>query len=206
MQLNDYSPDYFEKAFRSPLQRAWHIKRLKMVKKVLNRSSWGTVLDAGCDGGSFIKRLESLTSLEFVGLDIHLEAIKYANSRIKRSHFILGDVLHLPFRSLSFDYVMCLEVLEHVDMPLVALKELHRCLKLGGTCIISVPNSESKLFKLIWKFWVSTFGKVWKGLHVQEFSYKDLKKLIIKSGFKVFCGRRTHLGMMLFFNLTKLTN
>lgn len=51
-----------------------------------------------------------------------------------------GSVMELPFRDDTFDSVFCSQVLEHVPMPEKALQEFHRCLKPGGSLVISVPH------------------------------------------------------------------
>lgn len=45
--------------------------------------------------------------------------------------FVTGDIMALPFRDNTFDYVYCSHVLEHVEDPEKALKELMRVGKRG---------------------------------------------------------------------------
>ncbi|MBF0340736.1 MAG: methyltransferase domain-containing protein [Magnetococcales bacterium] len=52
---------------------------------------------------------------------------------------VCGDVTSLPLPEASFDTVVCLEVLEYVADPLLALRELHRVVMPGGRLILSVP-------------------------------------------------------------------
>lgn len=40
--------------------------------------------------------------------------------------FVVGDVYSLPFRDGAFDYVVCSHLLEHVDDPAAAIRELER--------------------------------------------------------------------------------
>lgn len=46
----------------------------------------------------------------------------------------------IPFPSGAYDFVFCLEVLEHVPNPAGTLAEIHRVLKPGGVLTLSVPN------------------------------------------------------------------
>jgi SAM-dependent methyltransferase len=48
----------------------------------------------------------------------------------------------LPFENNTFEYIMCIDVLEHVDYPKV-LKEIHRILKPDGIVEIRVPHFTS---------------------------------------------------------------
>ncbi len=46
----------------------------------------------------------------------------------------------IPFADNFFDVIFAIEVLEHTPRPYDFFKEAQRCLKSGGTLIISVPN------------------------------------------------------------------
>lgn len=52
------------------------------------------------------------------------------------------NVLPLPFESDSFAEILCLDILEHVDYPLL-LAECHRILEPEGRMIIEVPHFSS---------------------------------------------------------------
>lgn len=51
----------------------------------------------------------------------------------------VASVYELPFESESFDVVLCLSVLEHLETPQKAIEEMKRVLKPGGRIIVSVP-------------------------------------------------------------------
>lgn len=49
------------------------------------------------------------------------------------------DVTHLEVESNSFDLVLCYHILEHVENDRLAMQELYRVMKKGGTCLIQTP-------------------------------------------------------------------
>jgi SAM-dependent methyltransferase len=53
---------------------------------------------------------------------------------------VRGDGLHLPFDDATFDRVICSEVLEHLHLDHVAMAELARVLRPGGTMAVTVPR------------------------------------------------------------------
>lgn len=53
------------------------------------------------------------------------------------------DLQHLSFGSESFDYILSFDVLGHVPDVDRAFRELHRCLKPGGSVLFTVPFSVS---------------------------------------------------------------
>ena len=52
---------------------------------------------------------------------------------------LVGDIHRLPLPDSSLEAVICIAVLEHVEEPQKAMKEIYRVLKPGGFCFIYVP-------------------------------------------------------------------
>ncbi len=53
--------------------------------------------------------------LEVVGIDIFKSYLDEAKGKGVYQELILGDVRHLPLKDKSFDVVICMEVLEHLE-------------------------------------------------------------------------------------------
>lgn len=49
----------------------------------------------------------------------------------------VGDAHALPFENGSFNFILCTEVLEHLHSPWVAIAEMKRVLRPGGTLILT---------------------------------------------------------------------
>lgn len=56
-----------------------------------------------------------------------------------RAPHLLADVTRLPFANDALDVILCLEVLEYVDDPRLAISEMFRVLKPGGLLALSTP-------------------------------------------------------------------
>lgn len=50
---------------------------------------------------------------------------------------LVADVHNIPIRDNFFDLVLCIEVLEHLENPALAISEMRRVLKKNGTLILS---------------------------------------------------------------------
>jgi SAM-dependent methyltransferase len=50
---------------------------------------------------------------------------------------IVADITSLPFDDESYDFVLCIEVLDHLKEPRKAADELYRILRKGGTLIMT---------------------------------------------------------------------
>lgn len=110
--------------------------RLKRVKQQLRGTS---VLDVGCGKADFLKLIED--SYQIDGVEVNQKRVSYCNQVLGQDAVRLGNLSRkLVFKSNSFDTVTCLEVLEHLDDPARALKELVRLSR--KRVIITVPFNE----------------------------------------------------------------
>jgi len=97
-------------------------------------------LDLGCGNGEYRHPIEKL-GYRWAGIDFdHPDAPVHA------------DAHALPFPDDTFDVIVSLAVLEHVQFPDIVLREAHRVLKPGGRIIASVaylvPFHASSFFNM----------------------------------------------------------
>jgi SAM-dependent methyltransferase len=83
---------------------------------------------------------------------------------------LLADVHRLPFREETFDIVLCTEVLEHLDAPDSALRELHRVLKPGGKLLLTTPFAYAIHYAPTdyWRYTRFGLGRLLRGFRVEE--------------------------------------
>lgn len=196
-------PDWYDQGLKRNLfQRFWHSKRFRTVRS-MTRPAQGAILDIGCDGCTFTGVLVEKANPSLVaGIDVSGSSLDY--SRRKHPEFLLAkaDGHQLPFRDKAFSAIFCLEVMEHMEHPEEALREMHRCLRDDGYCIILVPI-ESLLFRAIWWVWTRFKGKVWVGAHVNHFDVRTLRTMAERSGFTIEEDKRFMLGMLEAMLITK---
>ncbi len=70
---------------------------------------------------------------------------------------LVGDIHQLPLADGSFDAVVCISVLEHVEDPQRAVREIHRVLKPGGQALLYAPflyyyHAEHGYYADYWRF------------------------------------------------------
>ncbi len=129
---------------RNPLINLLFWQRLHTVMNYLENSApYYSVMDFGCGSGVMLPFLASL-SQEVVALDIDLRPIQMVQTHIafpKNVKIHDANMVSLnSFISGSFDVIVALDVLEHVDNLNLALVDLCRLLKPGGKIIISGPT------------------------------------------------------------------
>ncbi len=175
--------------------------RLKFVlddlKDIGGMDSMGSpcrVLEVGCGGGGMAKAIKFYRpDLEVFGVDIAREAILTAKADPQGVNFRLGDAHKLPFKDKSFEAVVMLDLLEHLDDPPKALQEAYRVLKPRGTFSAFIPI-EGDLFSIHgWMRRLLGFVPKEKCIgHIQQYTLAELKVLFGKVGLKIL--RRRYFG------------
>lgn len=191
-------PDwYLRKTKNSLLHRFWHTVRFREVGKLIEPAQ--NVLDIGCADGTFSKVIfDKSRASKFVGMDVLPKSVSFAKRRFaksKKMSFRVADAHNLPFKDQSFDAVVCLEAMEHVEDPRRVISEMKRVLNDNGYIIVLVP-SENWLFRVLWPVWELGPGRIWRGTHVNHFSGDQLIGLIERAGFEISDNHKFWFGML----------
>lgn len=152
--------------------------------------SGSRVLDLGCWTGRLGEKLKKEKGCFVVGVDIDGEALSGAE---KREDKVLAIDLDQPERLMKalesevFDYILALDVLEHLKNPGKLLSSLKIFLKKNGKMIVSVPNVANidvRLSLLLGKFEYMRSG-ILDETHLRFFTFSSIKSLLEKSGWKI---------------------
>jgi 2-polyprenyl-3-methyl-5-hydroxy-6-metoxy-1,4-benzoquinol methylase len=108
------------------------------------------VLDLGCQYGLMTGLLGREGTL-VVAADLNPESLKSLSRLRQRWAPVCADAKTLPFRAESFDLINFTEVLEHLSDPTATLAEIKRCLRPGGTVILTTDNRHG----LLWGEWIN---------------------------------------------------
>jgi SAM-dependent methyltransferase len=181
---------YTEKAFQLILRKALDNQRVgeaaeqnrmisaRMVEKVLPYATGGIWLDVGFGNGSLL-----FTAQEYgfrpVGLDL-----RAANVNTMRSIGIEAHCAELAGLSLreKCAVISMADVLEHVPYPGTVLAAARGLLRKGGVLLVSMPNTENMVWKLLDAAGQNPY---WGELeHYHNFSRSRLYALLAESGFE----------------------
>ncbi len=158
----------------SALRKKHHYGRYAIVKNLI-KDKGQNLLDIGC--GAPARCMKEGSFLRYLGygqgIDIEPRTIEFP--------FKIGDIMDIPHADGQFDVVTALEVMEHIDRPLVALQEIHRILKENGTFVMTTPNNTA-FFKTFWWFWEKSFGNEWNHTHLTEYKKEEWVDIIKKNG------------------------
>lgn len=145
-----------------------------LYTRILERVKGGKILDVGCGCGHLLSGLKS--QVELYGMDIEEQGLRMAKNWVDKASFCRADAKNIPFKSNTFDCLICTEVLEHIEGDGVA-RECYRVLKPNGVGLITVPNGNG------------AYGKYYPD-HVQFFTFKSITNLLNETGFEVISGEK----------------
>ncbi len=129
-----------------------------LLKKNFNRDILDKkILDVGC-GDCFLKKPFELRGYNYTGIDI--DTIDFNTDQ-----FLFDDN--------SFDLIICLAVIEHVENPSFFISEIFRTMKKNAILFISTPN---------WTYSHKSFYDDYT--HVRPYTKKSLEKILDDNNFK----------------------
>lgn len=186
-ELDNYYPYSNAKSF-SNIYRYSHRLQIQSICDMLSDelSPQKLLLDAGCGCGPYLILLSD--KVRVTGLDLSSIAIRKAKVWRKKRRkqtkidLVIGDINHLPFRDMTFDIVLCLEVLEHLHNIIKGLKELYNVMKIEGRGVISMPNSLS-IYYIIQRL-ISVITPKANNPHL-KYNFINIKNIITNERLKI---------------------
>lgn len=166
----------------------WFVVRRRLLRMLLHSldiPQESSAVDIGCGTGSNLRILRSAGLYKVVGLDRSLYALSLAKKKANLP-FVSGDIKNLPIRSNSIGLMIALDVLEHVDNDLNAIRELYRVLRKGETLILTVPA-----FNFLWGIQDVVTG------HKRRYSKKEITNKLREARFEIL--KSSYFNFFLFF-------
>lgn len=165
----------------------WFVSRRQLldefVREVSSTLTRPLILDVGCGTGinhSVLSRYGTTVCTDPSG-----EAVAFSRSR-GIEELTQSQLETLPFPASTFDLITALDVLEHVDDDMRAMREILRVTKEGGVLLVTVP----------------AYGFLWSEHdealhHRRRYAASELRNKLTNAGFEV--ERITYYMSLLFF-------
>lgn len=170
-----------------------------------------SLLDLGCGNGRLVDLVNDL-KVNYLGVDNSQGLIDCAKKSFPDKKFQVQDALNLDLVENSFDVVLCVSVLNHIEKENQQrfVENIKKVLKPDGTLLLSNWNMwnikgkksvwkqdkssglKRNSYKDVWTIWKSTDNKV--PLYYYAFTKRELNKLLRQNGFKIIKSYYTKHG------------
>lgn len=128
-----YSSKLLKSIIFNPLAEFHQWRLLRFVQRAASSTSAGQrVIDVGAGE---LKYKTHFSHCQYVSNDLCIGDGDWSYAGID----IVSSAYDIPVENDSFDAVLCIQVLEHLDAPDLAFEEFRRILKPGGYAYISAP-------------------------------------------------------------------
>src|SRR3989344_3575710 len=132
---------FYKTYFEAEKNHWWFKVRRNIVLSILkkyNISKTAKIFDFGCGSGYTVSFLQS-EGYNAHGSDVSNEAIEYGKSKGIKNLLVnrLGDEIDYPEN--SFDVILALDVVEHIEDDIRILNSINKVLKTNGMAIITIP-------------------------------------------------------------------
>ena len=156
-----------------------HIPRLvEVIENISSIRKSSSILDVGCNDGSFLYYLKSKGYLKLKGIEPAKDAYSLAISKgfDVENTFLTESIAHSKFGAGSYDLITTRQVLEHITNLDDFMRSLYYLLSQDGTLVIEIPDSSWNLEFLDYALWEE---------HVNYFTLNTLRQLLEKQGFTI---------------------
>ncbi len=128
------------------LLRTWHVRR-ELKKWHHSHKADGAILDAGSGFGQYSYYMAGrFKKMTITGVDVKQEQIDDCNAffqRIGRTNatFQCADLTKFAHPE-TYDFILSVDVMEHIEDDVAVFKNFYKSLKPGGTVLISTPSDQ----------------------------------------------------------------
>ena len=169
-----------------PIDQASRSDAIRQLQLCLKGNPAPVILEIGCSSGFLLKEISlALPHAVLVGADVVNEPLYRLAEKLPNVPLMRFDLLKCPLPDATFDAVVLLNVLEHIEDDTEALRRITCLLKPGGFVIIEVPAGPHLY---------DAYDKAL--MHFRRYAMSDLVAKIEKSGLVVSC--KSHLGFLVY--------
>jgi len=171
----------------------WARKRAKAALEFVEGTGL-RILNAGC-GPGFDSEEFKKKGHHVVGIDFDRNMVNFALKNGFQQEGKVADLNDvLPFKDREFDVLFCSEVVEHLPIIEVFLRECNRILKKGGLLLLTTDNPTYIKHRIRFLFGKADF--LAHHTHVHLYTPGKMQDLLEKNGFQVL--KKKNLGNFLF--------
>jgi len=158
----------------------WHVGKRRLIKSLIRnyiinkdlKRKKLKILDVGCGSGKMTEDLKVFG--EISGIDSSKKAIVFCKKRGLKDVYKIDIGDKLPFPEKTFDLVLVLDVLEHIENDQKVLRNLKRIMKEEGFLILTVPA-----YQRLFSYWDKMLG------HRRRYTKNGLTRKLRRNGYQI---------------------
>ncbi|MGB3906208.1 MAG: class I SAM-dependent methyltransferase, partial [Anaerolineae bacterium] len=174
----------------SPVHIGSYIRSLYFWREVdkLPVRDFQSVLDAGCGGGHYaLEFARRYGHLKVVGYDLKA---RFTEQRLPQLRLEHRDLLSVHDEE-SYDFVYCIDVLEHIPDNRRVIANIHRALKPGGYFYLHMPYDHPGK-RILPESLFRDFEQWARNEHIgRQYDLEEACHLLVEEGFDVLRSRHT---------------
>ncbi|MCX5704057.1 MAG: class I SAM-dependent methyltransferase [Candidatus Omnitrophica bacterium] len=190
-EVISFYPSNFNQETPTLIHKIWSVClspiENSIIRTIKNYKKSGKLLDIGCGSGRFLSLMQK-QGFDVWGCELNLNSKDFA-PKFLDGRIFYKELSKCNLASKSFDVVLMIQSLEHVNQLDELVIEIRRVIKDNGIVFIYVPNMEFFEFRL--------FGAYYYNLeaprHLYCFTRRSISNLLSRHGFKVDRFFRKHL-------------
>ena len=169
----------------SKLDHSW-IRALELIKPK------GSVLEVGCGNGNFAEVMTQEKACVVDAIEPDAGDARLAEKKVKT---LIVDTVENSIDKLkqrSYDQIVFLDVIEHLNDPVDCLKKIRTLLKPDGEVVFSLPNMAHTSVRLMLMTGNFTYGKtgLLDATHLHFYTKKEILRIFREAGYVIsFLGR-----------------
>ena len=184
-------PQEFLRHYLSIYEGDYNKSRARKIISLFPKLRDKKVLDIGCGGGfysSFMhrKKCKDITLVDISFVCVKADKLHLLENASLDSEGLVADATALPFRDEYFDFVLCIDLIEHIQKDDTLLHEIRRVLKDSDLMVVATQNSDSINYILeapIQRYVFKNRGWMgWDPTHLRFYTPKQLLYLLKNCG------------------------
>jgi len=136
--------NFFYKLLGVLFLREWHVKR--ELRRLLSEKPAMLLFDAGCGFGQYSYYCARMfPDISILAVDVKEEQVEdcrhfFQKAGLKNVEFRIED-LTKPQHENEFDFILSVDVMEHIPDDVGVFRNFHSALKPGGRLLVNTPSS-----------------------------------------------------------------
>ncbi len=153
----------------------WHVAKRELVTKIVTSEfpAPARLVEGGIGSARNLVEFQKL-GYDVCGFDLMSESVDHARSRGLNNVEVQDLGLPWPLEPDSIDVVLMLDVLEHMEDPVVVLQHAKKTLKTGGGIVFTVP-----CYPWLYSDWDKSLG------HYRRYTKLEMREHAQRAGLTV---------------------